>query len=175
MDDPSGIPVKDRHKFEATLREERIDLLYLDFLSKYHGKEDAFGVVLDRDWRSHTADQMNRVIQRCKEKNYLCYITNPCLEFWLLLHVSDVKSEYAKCLDQILDNKVDDKGNSFVSNLLHEKTGQRKCIQLKTFESCYLPNIDLAIERAKSFAPWDELLEKIGSNLWELFDLLRRK
>lgn len=175
LNDPSGIPVKDRHKFEATLREERIDLLYLDFLSKYHGKEDAFGVVLDRDWRSHTADQMNRVIQRCKEKNYLCYITNPCLEFWLLLHVSDVKREYAKCLDQILDNKVDDKGNSFVSNLLHEKTGQRKCIQLKTFESCYLPNIDLAIERAKSFAPWDELLEKIGSNLWELFDLLRRK
>lgn len=175
LDDASAIPVKKRRKFEATLRDERIDLLYLDFLSKYRGKEDAFGIVIDRDWRSHSADQMNRVIQKCREKNYLCYITNPCLEFWLLLHVSDVKSEYAETLDKILDNEVDDKNNSFVSNLLHEKTGQRKCIQQKTFERFYLPNIDVAIERAKCFAPCDELLEKIGSNLGELFDLLRRK
>ena len=175
LDDASAIPVKKRRKFEATLRDERIDLLYLDFLSKYRGKEDAFGIVIDRDWRSHSADQMNRVIQKCREKNYLCYITNPCLEFWLLLHVSDVKSEYAETLDKILDNEVDDKDNSFVSNLLHEKTGQRKCIQQKTFERFYLPNIDVAIERAKCFAPCDELLEKIGSNLGELFDLLRRK
>lgn len=175
LDDASAIPVKKRRKFEATLRDERIDLLYLDFLSKYRGKEDAFGIVIDRDWRSHSADQMNRVIQKCREKNYLCYITNPCLEFWLLLHVSDVKIEYAETLDKILDNEVDDKDNSFVSNLLHEKTGQRKCIQQKTFERFYLPNIDVAIERAKCFAPCDELLEKIGSNLGELFDLLRRK
>lgn len=175
LDDASAIPVKKRRKFEATLRDERIDLLYLDFLSKYRGKEDAFGIVIDRDWRSHSADQMNRVIQKCREKNYLCYITNPCLEFWLLLHVSDVKSEYAETLDKILDNEVDDKDNSFVSNLLHEKTGQRKCIQQKTFERFYLPNIDVAIERAKCFAPCDELLEKLGSNLGELFDLLRRK
>lgn len=175
LDDASAIPVKKRRKFEAALRDERIDLLYLDFLSKYRGKEDAFGIVIDRDWRSHSADQMNRVIQKCREKNYLCYITNPCLEFWLLLHVSDVKSEYAETLDKILDNEVDDKDNSFVSNLLHEKTGQRKCIQQKTFERFYLPNIDVAIERAKCFAPCDELLEKIGSNLGELFDLLRRK
>ena len=175
LDDASAIPVKKRRKFEATLRDERIDLLYLDFLSKYRGKEDAFGIVIDRDWRSHSADQMNRVIQKCREKNYLCYITNPCLEFWLLLHVSDVKSEYAETLDKILDNEVDDKDNSVVSNLLHEKTGQRKCIQQKTFERFYLPNIDVAIERAKCFAPCDELLEKIGSNLGELFDLLRRK
>lgn len=175
LDDASAIPVKKRRKFEAALRDEHIDLLYLDFLSKYRGKEDAFGIVIDRDWRSHSADQMNRVIQKCREKNYLCYITNPCLEFWLLLHVSDVKSEYAETLDKILDNEVDDKDNSFVSNLLHEKTGQRKCIQQKTFERFYLPNIDVAIERAKCFAPCDELLEKIGSNLGELFDFLRRK
>ena len=175
LDDPLGIPAKKRHKFEATLKDERIDLLYLDFLSKYRGKEDAFGIVIDRDHRSHSVDQMNRVIQKCIEKNYLCYITNPCLEFWLLLHVSDVISEYSEYLDQILDNKVDDKENSFVSNLLHEKTGQRKCIQQKTFEKYYLPNIDLAIERAKCFAPRNELIEKIGSNLDELFTLLRGK
>ena len=70
-----------------------------------------------------------------------------------MLHVSDVVSEYSEVLDDILE--LDEKGNSFVSNLLYEKTGQRKAIQLKTFEKYYLPNIDLAIERAKGFAPGD--------------------
>lgn len=105
----------------------------------------------------------------------MCYITNPCIEFWQLLHVSDVASEYSESLEDILRNKLDEKKNSFVSNLLYEKTGQRKAIQVKTFEKFYLPNIDLAIERAKGFAPSDQLLEKIGSNLWELIELLREK
>ena len=105
----------------------------------------------------------------------MCYITNPCIEFWQLLHVSDVASEYSESLEDILRNKLDEKKNSFVSNLLYEKTGQRKAIQVKTFEKFYLPNIDLAIERAKGFAPSDQLLEKKGSNLWELIELLREK
>lgn len=173
LENPSDIPTKERHRFEAVLKEEHIDLLYLDFLSKYHGAEDAFGIVIDRDWRSHSVEQMNRVIAKCSKMKYLCYITNPCLEFWLLLHVSDVKTEFAEQLDEILDNKVDEKDNSFVSNLLHAKTGQRKNIQAKTFEKHYLPNIDLAIERSKDFAPSGELLDKLGSNLGDLFTLLR--
>lgn len=175
LENPSSLSTKECNKFQAVLQEEHIDLLYLDFLSKYHGKDDAFGIVIDRDCGSHSIEQMNCVVGKCKEKNYLCYITNPCIEFWQLLHVSDVASEYSESLEDILRNKLDEKKNSFVSNLLYEKTGQRKAIQTKTFEKFYLPNIDLAIERAKGFAPSDQLLEKIGSNLWELIELLRGK
>lgn len=134
-----------------------------------------FGIIMDRDCGSHSVKQMNSVVKKCKERNYLCYITNPCIEFWLLLHISDVISEYSELLEDILANKLDEKKNSFVSNLLYEKTGQRKAIQAKTFKKFYLPNIDLAIERAKGFAPSEQLLEKIGSNLWELIELLREK
>lgn len=91
----------------------------------------------------------------------------------VLLHVSDVKTEFSEQLGEILDNQVDEKDNSFVSNLLHAKTGQRKNIQAKTFEKHYLPNIDLAIERAKDFAPSGELLDQLGTNLGDLFTLLR--
>ena len=48
------------------------------------------------------------------------------------------------------------------------------CYMKRLVEKYYLPNIDLAIERAKGFAPGDQLLEKIGSNLWELIELLRK-
>ena len=174
LENPSSLSRKDCNKFEAVLKEEHLDLLYLDFLSKYHGEDDAFGIVIDRDCGSHSIEQMNRVLEKCMKKNYLCYITNPCMEFWQLLHVSDVATEYAESLEDILRNELDEKKNSFVSNLLYVKTGQRKAIQAKTFEQFYLPNIDLAVERAKGFAPSDQLLEKLGSNLWELIELLRK-
>ena len=174
LENPSSLSRKDCNKFEAVLKEEHLDLLYLDFLSKYHGEDDAFGIVIDRDCGSHSIEQMNRVLGKCMKKNYLCYITNPCMEFWQLLHVSDVATEYAESLEDILRNELDEKKNSFVSNLLYVKTGQRQAIQAKTFEQFYLPNIDLAVERAKGFAPSDQLLEKLGSNLWELIELLRK-
>lgn len=175
LENPSNLSQKERNKFQSVLKEEHIDLLYLDFLSKYHGEDDAFGIVLDRDSGCHSIEQLKSVVKKCKEKNYLFYITNPCIEFWQLLHVSDVASEYSDSLEDILSNKLDERNHSFVSNLLYEKTGQRKAIPTKIFEAFYLPNIDLAIERAKRLAPSDQLLEKIGSNLWELIELLRNK
>lgn len=174
LENPSCLPAKQRNKFQAVLREEQIDLLYLDFLNKYQGKDDEFGIVIDRDCGSHSAKQMKSVVEKCREKHYLCYITNPCIEFWQLLHVSDVAFEYAELLEDIGRNETDGKKHTFVSNLLYEKTGERKGIQAKNFEKYYLPNVDLAVERAKKFAPSNQLLEKIGSNLWELIELLRK-
>ena len=174
LENPSSLTKKECNKFKAALREEQLDLLYLDFLSKYQGKDDKFGIVIDRDCGSHSEKQMKSVVKKCKEKQYLCYITNPCIEFWQLLHVSDVASEYAEFLEDILRNETDEKKNTFVSNLLYEKTGERKAIQAKVFEKYYLPNVVLAIERARGFAPSDQLLEKIGSNLGELIELLRK-
>lgn len=175
LKDPSSITQRRRNKFEAVLKQECINLLYLDFLNKYHGEDDAFGIVVDRDCGSHSEDQMKEIIKKCHEKQYYCFITNPCLEFWQLLHVSDVAKEYKEQLDDILANKLDAQGNSYVNNLLYSKTNQRKAIPLKTFEMYYLPNIDLAIERARAFAPSSDLINRLGSNLWELFDLLRKK
>lgn len=174
LEDDSCLTKKERRKFEAALREEQLDLLYLDFLGKYKGKDDAFGIVIDRDCGSHTAEQMKKVVEKCKQKEYLYYITNPCIEFCQLLHVSDVTSEYAEDLENILQNKTDENKNTFVSNLLYTKTGERKAIQVKSFEKYYLPNVDLAIKRAQGFASRDELLEKLGSNLGELIEFLRK-
>lgn len=173
LEDPNGITKRQRNKFEAVLKQEHLDLLYLDFLNRFQGEDDAFGIVIDRDCESHSVEQMNAIIKKCREKRYYCFITNPCLEFWQLLHVSDVAEEYKEQLEAILANKLDSQGNSFVSNLLHSKTGQRKAIPLKVFLMYYLPNVDLAIERAKMFASDDALIYELGSNLWKLFDLLR--
>ncbi|MBM6733535.1 RloB family protein [Megasphaera stantonii] len=173
LENPDSISKRNRNKFEAVLKNERLDLCYLDFLSKYQGENDAFGIVLDRDCGSHSVKQMNDIIKKCREKQYHCFITNPCLEFWQLLHVSNVAEEYKDQLNDILANRLDPQGNSFVSNLLYSKTNQRKALPLKTFQTYYLPNVDLAIERAQAFAPNSDLIHELGSDLWKLFDLLR--
>lgn len=180
LNDPHSLPDKERRQFEGVLRVKQVALLYLDFLSRYHGEDDVFAIVIDRDRNSGNIksdmariNQIINVIGKCEEKGYQCYITNPCFEFWLLLHISDVATEYADQLDDFLDNIVDAQKNSFVSNLLCKKTGNRKNIQQKVFEQYYLPNVDVAIDRAKRFASKDELMDKIGSNIGELFELLR--
>mgnify|MGYP004444214131 CR=1 FL=1 len=156
-----------------------MDLHYFHFLNNYRGIDDKFGVVIDRDSKSHSLDQMNQIFMKCKERGYLCFISNPCFEFWLLLPVSDVNKEYDEHLDEIRNNDVDAQRNSYVSNLLFSKTNHRKRITKKSFERHYLPNIDKAIKRAKDFSEGlslpCELIDRVGSNLWELFDVLREK
>ena len=58
LENPASLSQKEYNKFQVVLREECIDLLYLDFLSKYHGKNDEFGIVIDRDCGSHSIEQM---------------------------------------------------------------------------------------------------------------------
>ena len=99
----------------------------------------------------------------------LRFMTTPRFEFWLLLHVSDVATEYADELSKMLDPS-----DKSVNIHLLEKTGTNKKIHQKTFEQYFLPNIDNAIERASSFCTQrDDLLNQLGSNLGELFSILR--
>ena len=55
------------------MREEQLDLLYLDFLSRYQGKDDLFGIVIDRDCGSHSIEQMKQVVKNAERKN-ICVI-----------------------------------------------------------------------------------------------------
>lgn len=136
LKNPSALTKKECNKFEVAMREEQLDLLYLDFLSKYQGKDDKFGIVIDRDCGSHSPKQMKNVVRKCKEKKYLCYITNPCIEFWQLLHVSDVASEYAELLEDILRNETDEK-----KILLLAICCMRKLEREKQFKQKLLKNI----------------------------------
>lgn len=111
-------------------------------------------------------------LEYCKSKGYKCYISNPCFEFWLLLHVSDVFNEYNSKLDIIKENKKVSNHHKFVSKELSCKVNHGK--GKINFKTNYLPNVDLAIERAKNFAcEENDLVNEIGSNIWKLFESMR--
>lgn len=173
LEAPDTIDVKEKRQFEGFLKEEQLDLTYLLFLNKFkgsdNGENDVFGIVIDRDAGNHSPENMARIFDECDEKGYRCFLTNPRFEFWLLLHVADVKSEYPDELEKMLDFN-----DETVDKHLLEKTGGGKKIQRKTFDTYFPPNIDTAIERANGLCTSrNELLDQLGSTLGELFELLR--
>ena len=173
LEAPDTIDVKEKRQFEGFLKEEQLDLTYLLFLNKFkgsdNGENDVFGIVIDRDAGNHSPENMARIFDECDEKGDRCFLTNPRFEFWLLLHVADVKSEYPDELEKMLDFN-----DETVDKHLLEKTGGGKKIQRKTFDTYFLPNIDTAIERANGLCTSrNELLDQLGSTLGELFELLR--
>jgi hypothetical protein len=167
IETPESISPKERNRFELALRKTGYDLAYRKYLSKYTSNLDEFCILIDRDTGSHSSEDMNFILQYCKGKNYRCFITNPCFEFWLLLHFSDVYEEYSDQLDLIRENKKVSNAHTFVSNELSVKAHHGK--KGIAFKEKYLPHIEEAIIRASKFASDNEaLITDIGCNIWIL-------
>ncbi|MGN0168057.1 MAG: RloB domain-containing protein, partial [Acetatifactor sp.] len=174
-----------RDKFETLLEQVGIDLEYDRFLKEYSGKNDVFGIVIDRDFNTHSVSQMKSIVQQCQEKNYYCFITNPCIEFWLLMHLVDIRNEYKEQIQDFRDNKRVSKKHTFTSREVSKRAGHSKGISDDIFKSFYLHRVDFAIQQAKeSFTTDingligmeesdDDKKGELGSNLPALFDLLR--
>lgn len=170
--------------FEAVLEETGYDVVYNRYLRDFKGENDVFGIVLDRDYKSHSVLQMQKIVQECQKKGYKVYITNPLFEFWLLLHLTNIKSFSAKELECIRVNDRVSERHTYTSRKVSELAGHSKSISEKIFREYYLPNIDYAIEQAKGLTGEigtlignnqsdDATMGEIGSNFPELFEILR--
>ncbi len=174
----SELPYDEMKKINTDLQMMNIDVNYQKYLSEFKGEnnEDVFAIVIDRDCGNHTEETLSRLFEKCKENNCLCFITNPCFEFWLLLHLSDVKNEYHDKLTTIFENKKISNKHTFVSYEVSQKAGHGKSINERKFTDNYLNNIDKAIERASDFCQDQKaLLKKIGSNIPALFEILKKQ
>ena len=181
-----------KKEFEKDLEMAGIDYSYSLFLKKYKcnnsdNDNDVFGIVIDRDWQTHTPEQLKMVYEKCKNNGYMFFISNPCFEFWLLLHLKNVKIEYASQLNDFLKNEKVSSKHTFTSKKISELANHSKTISTSTFQKYYLPNIDVACDRAYKYftVDCDELigankgdeseLGSLGTNLPKLFSVLKNK
>ena len=172
LKDPGQIPKKQRNIFTTELKKIGYDIEYRNYLRKYNKDWDVFAVLIDRDKETHSETNMYDCIKHCRDKEYRCYIANPCFEFWLLMHLADIMNEYGNQLDDIKQNIKKSNHHTFVSEKVSE-LGHHGKHGIK-FEENYLPNIDKAIEQAKIFASDEEdLVDNIGCNLWKLMEELK--
>lgn len=172
IEDASQIDKATRSSINTELTNYGYDLEYRKYLKQFDSDLDEFCVLIDRDTKSHTETNMNDCISHCKTKGYTCYVTNPCFEFWLLLHFSNVIEEYADKLETIKENNKVSERHTFVSNEVSKKAHHRK--KIHRFETTYLPRIDDAITHAKAFpSDVDNLVDSIGCNIWKLIEKMR--
>lgn len=148
------------------------DINYRKYLQKYDNELDEFAILIDRDIQTHSEMNMKECISYCKDRNYKCYISNPCFEFWLLLHLSDIKCEYKDKMELIRENKKISNNHTFISKEVSEKAHHGK--SGINFKKNYMPFVDTAIQRAKEYESGEEeLINHIGCNIWKLLESMR--
>lgn len=63
---------------------------------------DKICFIIDRDKDSFTSEQYQYVLAKCQENNFGLYSSNPCFEFWLLLHFDSVfELDKSKLLENV--------------------------------------------------------------------------
>ena len=131
---------------------------------------DKMCLIVDRDKKSFKEEQYNYVKEECKRKNFKFYVTNPCFEFWLLLHFDEVHSINR---EKLLENKRASSKVRYVESELKKYFPHNKN---KYNAELLIEKIDLAIENEKRFCEdIEELKDKLGSNIGLLIKELKEK
>lgn len=130
---------------------------------------DKICLVVDRDKNSFVVNekinQYKYVVDVCKENGFGFYITNPCFEFWLLLHFDDF-TELDKAL--LFDNPNITKKKTYAEKELSKRIAFKK--NRYDADSLVL-KLQTAIVNVKTFCEdIDHLENEVGSNLGKLFE-----
>lgn len=135
----------------------------------YEEKFDQICVIVDRDKESFT--QYHEVLKKCREMHFQFYVTNPCFEFWLLLHFDEV---FNLDQDKLFENKKISSNKRFVEGELQRVWPQYKKKRYNAEE--IVGKIDVAIKNAKCFCQdIDKLEDSLGSNIGMLIENLRSR
>lgn len=140
----------------------------------FNDEIDKICLIVDRDKKSFVANPNNNqyqyVLDRCAENNFGFCITNPCFEFWLLLHFEEV---HELDIEKLLENKKVNSKRRYAENEL------RKIFPKYTKTSYHVEDlvkkIDVAVENEKAFCEDTEKLEnQVGSNIGLLIQEMRK-
>lgn len=151
-----GKEIREKIAIEAIRENHMIDLEY-----------DQVYLVSDRDCQSFTKSQCQTVINLCREYNVKYILTNPCIEFFFLLHWTDCR-QYDK--ETIKKNKKS--GNR---TFVHAELSKYDPNYGKTSFNCekYFEKYFTAKSNINKYSiVLDELVNNIGSNFCDLVDLI---
>jgi len=135
---------------------------------------DKICLIVDRDKKSFLSvpqnDQYSYVLQKCREKGFGFYLSNPCFEFWLLLHFDEVAQLDR---DMLLENPpVSAKRRYTEQELRRLLPGYTK---RKYNVGLLMDRIEKALKNEKMYCEdIEELEHTLGSNVGLLIQELRK-
>jgi hypothetical protein len=111
-------------------------------------KRDELWLVIDRDKQNNPIKNIADISKRCEQKGYFLALSNPNIEFWLLLHLEYLSNYTQKELDDFLKNKKNP--NSKKSILEIELTKLLGGYNKSNYDiTTILLSVEKAIEQAK--------------------------
>jgi hypothetical protein len=139
---------------------------------EYNFKDtDELWMIIDTDRWKNIPD----IIYECKKQsNMFVAVSNPCFEFWLLLHIKNITDYTENELDLILKNdKVSSKKN-YIDSKISEILGSYNKSNPKP--ELFLPTIDFAIEQAKKLDKQEyEYPKDLGSHVYKVVEKLKKQ
>jgi hypothetical protein len=121
----------------------------LDEFKKLHNlkKDDQLWLIIDRDRQNVSDKQLSEVAKQVVQKKYFLGLTNPCFEFWLVLHFENPNDFDAEKQATYLKNeKTNEK--RLLERILSEHIGGYSKSVYKT--DLLMQNIRTAIAHAKA-------------------------
>lgn len=101
-------------------------------------------------------------------------VSNPCFEFWLLLHLKDPTHYSKKELEEILENKKVTSKKRTVDKMIEKE--RRYYNKKNTMPNYFLPNIENALQRAKDLdKSQKEYPTQLGSHVYKLIERIKKK
>lgn len=134
---------------------------------------DEFWVIIDRDdWASVHHINLEKLVEDCKvEGNFFVAMSNPCFEFWLILHRADLDDFTDEEKDNILNNKKVSNTKHYVDIVLEKLIGHSYKKRPKGED--FIPYVYDAIRRAKNIhIDSDDLPKDLGSDVYLLLEKL---
>lgn len=153
----------------------KFDVEYRKYLKACSNKDDEFGIVIDTEGKDNNGrrEQVTHAIKNCKKNKYKCYLSNPCFEFFLLLHTYNPIKEYEQEKDDFENNIKVSAKHTYMSKLLSARNGHTKRITEPVFNQKYLNNISAAIKNSKTWAhTLDTVQDAVGTNMCDFFELV---
>lgn len=163
----ANIKVQVLEKEDVTLSHPNHVIKELDrYKEKYDLEEDELCLIIDRDRKSFHEDQFDEIMKKCNDKKYSLYLSNPCFEFWLLLHLIEEELSDDEKIKLISNDKISPSVN-YIDTKLTELIGftYDKKINFDTYKL----GVRKAIENSKNYE--EELVKlktTLGTNLQNL-------
>lgn len=134
---------------------------------------DEFWMIVDRDdWETMHHIDFDQIVRECAdEKNFFMAMSNPCFEFWLLLHLEGFSFEALSKEEKDLlysNPKISGKRHH-IEQVLSDVLGSSYSKRIKA--SNFLPGVYRAIERAKTLhVDGEDYPKEFGSDVFLLVE-----
>lgn len=158
-------------KLIKTLNSFHYEPIDFDFVT------DSIYLICDRDQNSFSKSQYQTVLNSC-HKNDICFCpTNPCFEFWLLLHLQDIENSD---VPQFLKNAKVEKSKESKSKISFCEQRLRSA-DPSFSKTCYDPKkyvqfLEMAVQRAEALCTDStKLVDQVGSAIANLIRDMQRE